>query len=560
MVGVLLLSASLFWYDLGAREVLGRDENLTILNLDQPDLRAVLVSTQMRISGEPSNMQPFYFFLQYPFWELVGRSAFVFRFLSSAFGVLGVAITYKLGEALLHREVGLVGAFLTALLPLYVRYGQIARPYTLLALLALASAYFLVRGLQANRLNHWAAFLLAAALAFYTHYNAIFFLIAEGLFAGIVWLTLLAGAIRRREPFSRLLIPAASFLLLAISCIPGLVRLSNLPWVGSGSSEGVATQVVVKLTAPFFLRLFNELGLTSPWLWGVILVLMALGLAATLYQRRWQSAVFSTLWLAVPFLVLAVMKSPRPFEERYVIFVPPVAFLLVGQGTNTLAGFLKTARREQPSTGIKWIASIAMAAGLALLFIAPLRLYYSANRSADQLEQVIEVVESQAEEGDAIVVSTRVLGRPLAADAGEVIYLARHLTAAQLDELVKPYQRIWILYTSFVPPRELQEPLDLWVQAQEEAFMRIPIKAPSALAYRNLVVADEEAKILDEIQILEALAKASSGKHNRWVRHTILADTYQALGDLYNSWGDTLAASEAWTRSEEIRAAVPPPW
>jgi len=39
---LLLLSAALVWHDLGAHEVLGRDENATILKLDQPDLKSVL--------------------------------------------------------------------------------------------------------------------------------------------------------------------------------------------------------------------------------------------------------------------------------------------------------------------------------------------------------------------------------------------------------------------------------------------------------------------------------------------------------------------------------------
>ena len=100
MVGLLLLSAALVWHDLGTREVLGRDENATITKLDQPNLQAVLAATYMKVTGQPGNMQPLYFLLQYPLWPLIGRNAFVFRFLPSAIGLLVVALTYKLGEAL----------------------------------------------------------------------------------------------------------------------------------------------------------------------------------------------------------------------------------------------------------------------------------------------------------------------------------------------------------------------------------------------------------------------------------------------------------------------------
>ena len=196
MVGLLLLSAALVWHHLGTREVLGRDENATITKLDQPNLQAVLAATYMKVTGQPGNMQPLYFLLQYPLWPLIGRNAFVFRFLPSAIGLLVVALTYKLGEALWSREAGLVGALLTALLPLQVRYAQIARPYSLLAALSLASAYFLVQGIRTNRPRHWAGFAITATLNFYNHFNSLFVLVAEGLAAGIWWLAMLMKVLK----------------------------------------------------------------------------------------------------------------------------------------------------------------------------------------------------------------------------------------------------------------------------------------------------------------------------------------------------------------------------
>jgi len=47
----------------------------------------------------------------------------------------------------------------------------------------------------------------------------------------------------------------------------------------------------------------------------------AVGLAAALYRRRWQAAFLTVLWLTLPFVILAVIRSPRPFVERYLIFV-----------------------------------------------------------------------------------------------------------------------------------------------------------------------------------------------------------------------------------------------
>jgi hypothetical protein len=193
-------------------------------------------------------------------------------------------------------------------------------------------------------------------------------------------------------------------------------------------------------------------------------------------------------------------------------------------------------------------------AGVVLLFVPPLGGYYAVNRSADRLDQVLTVIESLARPGDIVVVSPRVFVRPLRTEGASVLYLADHLSPTELDSLAGRHQRIWILYTSFLPAAELQEPLDQWVQAHQQVFVRMPIKAPSALAYRNLALTDPEASLRDWIDILENLVGTSAGAHGRWVRHSILADAYQSLADLYAGRGESAMAAEYHAKAEETRA------
>jgi hypothetical protein len=550
--GLLLLTAALVWHDLGAREVLGRDENATITKLDQPDLLAVLEATHMKVTGQPGNMQPLYFLLQYPFWSLTGRSAFMFRFLSSAFGLLAVALTYKLGQALFRREVGLVGALLTALLMLQVEYSQIARPYTLLALFSLASAYFLVRALSTDRPLHWAGFVVTAALNFYTHYNALLVLVVEGLFAGVVWLRLVVAVLKGQQSPRRLAGPILAFLVVGILCLPGLIRLVRL------AGEGVSAKGQVELTTQFFLRFLYKIGLTTAWLRGLILGFMGLGLLSSLYRRRWQAALLSVLWLTVPFVILAAMQQPRPFVERYVIFVPPVALLLTGEGVAAAAGWLARLGRRGRARGLRW--AVTLATGLALLLVGPLRAYYIANRQEDRLDQTLAVVERDARQGDVIIVSPRFLVRPLAADGAEVLYLTEHLTLTEFEELLSSHQRTWVLYTSYLPPIELQEPLDQWIQARDDDFVRVPIKAINALAFYDQGPDGPESLLLDRIALLEELAGISADSQEAWLRYEVLAQAYESLAALYDSQGASTLAAEFRNRAEEARATAPRPW
>lgn len=559
MVGVLFLSTALVWHDLGAREVLGRDENATITKLDQPNLKATLVATSIKVTGQPGNMQPLYFLLQYLFWPLVRRSAFMLRYLPSAFGLLGVVLTFKLGEQLLNREVGLVGALLTALLPLHVRYAQIARPYSLLALLSLASAYFLVRSLTTNRPIHWAGFILTAVLGFYTHYNSLFVLAAEGLYAGTIWLATLVAVWRKRQPPRLLVGPVVGFVIVGILCLPGLLRLLRLSWVELGAGIESGTGVTVELTVPFFRHFMYMSGLKTIQVQNLFFVLILLGLFASLYRRHWQAALLTVAWLIVPFATLALMPVPRRFEERYVIFVMPVAFLLIGQTVVTVGEVLGHLVRRWNIRGARWAVTAALSIGLALVLVAPLRDYYGNNRSADRLEQTLVVVERHARSGDVIVISPRFFLRPLSVKDADVLYLTEHLSPTDLNNLASSYQRIWLLCSSYLPPIEMQEPADRWLQSHLDELVRVPIKAISTLAFGSLVPTDAETNLQHRVSVLEDLAQRSAGKYEAWLRHDLLADAYLALGELYNSHGESALAAEYKDKAEEVRAAAPPP-
>jgi len=553
MVGLTLLCALLLWYDLDAREVLGRDENLTIVKLDQPNLTATAEAVFIKATGKPSNMQPLYFLIQRLFWPLMGHSAFMLRFLSSAIGLLSVIMTYKLGKALWRPEVGLVGALLVTLLPLHVRYAQIARPYTLVVFLALASAFFLVRSLSADGVVHWVGFVLAAALLFYTHICGLFALTAEGLFAGLTWLTMLTQARRKQQPPGRLVRPILAFLSVGILCLPGLVWLFRLPWVGTGG------EVQVQFTITFFRELLSKFGLRTPLLRSIVAALTLVGLMATLYRRRWQTAFFAVLWIATPFVALSLLKSPRPFAERYVIFAPPVALLLTGQGVVALGQWAGNLGRTWGQRGARPAVIVLLSAGLAVLFIAPLRTYYAAGRAANRLGPTVAVIERHIQPDDLVIISPRFFVRSFDTNGAEVRYWTEYPSLSEFEDLLSSHPRTWILYTSYLPSKVLQEPLDQWILARPDDFARVPIKAITAVAYCNHASTDPEERFLDRIALLEDLAETSIGKQEAWLRHGALAEAHESLSKLYAEQGEVTLAEEHRRLAEEIRAAAPPP-
>ncbi len=555
LVLILLLGTALLWHDLAAREVLGKDENATLIKLDQPGLLGVLKAAGVKANGLPGSMQPLYFLAQYFTWPLVHHSAFVLRFLPSVFGILGIALTCRLGKLLWSAEAGLAGALWVAVLPLHVEYGQVIRPYTLLSLLSLASAVLLVQALDANRPLDWAGFVLTAALGVYNHFNALLVLAAEGLFAAVVWAVMLVILLKGRRRGSnlsqarRLAGPALAFLALGLLCLPALLRLFSLRLGMEGGEPAV------QLTVSFFYRFLYKIGLTSPWLRGSLLGVMGLGLAVTLGRRRWQVALLALLWLAVPFVILSVVRSGRPFDERYVIFGPPVALLLAGEGLVAISRFLGALGGPLLRRGGGIVIGIALAAGLALLFVPPLRAYYAANRASNRMDRTLSVMERHLFPGDLVVVSPRFFVRPLAVDGAEVLFLDEHLSPADLDALAGRYPRMWVLYTSYIVSVELQEPLDRWIQSRAEEFVRVRLKATTTLAYRNRTLTDVESVLLDRGALLEEMAEVSADEKEAWVRWNALADIYQALSELYAGRGEVALAAEYQRKAEEARTA-----
>ncbi len=556
---ILLLATALLWHDLAVREVLGKDENASIIKLDQPGLAEVLKASGVKANGQPSSMQPLYFLIQHLAWPLVRHNAFVLRFLPSVFGILGIALVYRLGRQLWSAEAGLVGALLVAVLPLQVEYGQIIRPYTLLALLSLASAILLVQALNGNRPLSWAGFVLTATLNLYNHFNALFVLAAEGLFAAAIWLAMVVAQIKNHRHKSgspspgRLAGPVLAFLAVGFFCLPALIRLVDLR-LGVGGGEPA-----VQLAVSFFSRFLYKIGLTSPWLRGLILGFMAVGLVVTLRRRRWRAALLALLWLTIPFVILALVRSGRPFDERYVIFGPPVAFLLAGEGLVAVSRFLGALGQRWVRTNGGWAIGLALAAGLALFFISPLRAYYAANRASNRMDRTLSVMERHLRLGDLIVVSPRFFARPLAVGDAKVLYLTDRPSLAELDDLAARYPRMWLLYTSYIVPVEFQEPLDRWVQGRADEFVQVRLKASTTLAYRDRTLADVEASLLDRCALLEEMAQVSADEKEAWLCWNVLADAYQALSEVYAGRGEMALAAEYQQKAEKARAAVSSP-
>lgn len=165
------------------------------------------------------------------------------RLPSVVLGTATVVLVYLLGRRAVGRAAGLAGAAAFAIGPFALYYGSEARAYSMLTFLVAASTLTLLHALDTPRPRWWALFAVLIAAAFYTHYTALFVLVAQAAWA--LW----AERERRRE----VLIAHAAAVLLWLPWAPSYLNQRANPGIdalgtlyelnGAAFAKGLVTVV-----------------------------------------------------------------------------------------------------------------------------------------------------------------------------------------------------------------------------------------------------------------------------------------------------------------------------
>ncbi len=307
-------------YHLGFQELRG-DETFGYFFSQQPFGEIVRATLALR---EPHPVASY--FVEKSWLTLAGDSEFALRFVSAWWGVLVVALLYRLGRRLaLGPGASALAALLLAASPYAVWHSQDARMYTMSLALTLAGAWLALAAVGSGRWRDWAAYIAVSWLALQTHYFAAFVILAQNLFivpaALFIW----------RRP-RKALAWAGAQLAVGLLTLPWLIlaRDTLLGYGGNGDSPAFGPMLVRALSA-------FAVGETSPagqrLLWAAIAgLLVIIGMARLLSAgpRQREAAGFLTLYLFLPLLVTWASALSRPiFNERYLVAAAPPFHLLL---------------------------------------------------------------------------------------------------------------------------------------------------------------------------------------------------------------------------------------
>ena len=124
---------------------------------------------------------PLYFALLAPLFKVFGADMTVLRLFSVACSLAGLILTYRIVRDAAGGGCGLAAALAYALYPELIFWGRLGFGNNLLAALALASAYFLVRFLSGRRRRDLICCCVLTGLCPVTEYAGVAFIVALGV-------------------------------------------------------------------------------------------------------------------------------------------------------------------------------------------------------------------------------------------------------------------------------------------------------------------------------------------------------------------------------------------
>lgn len=371
LIGILAVAASFRLWRVESHS-LWLDEAFSVLAAARP------LPETLRMLADCSAQPLYHVILHY--WMRWGGTgeAHVVR-LSAVFGLMLVALAYRVGTLRFSRPVGMVAGLLTALSPIHLFYSRQARMYGLLALVSLAAVFALERACERGRRLDWLVYATLAAAAMYTHLYGLFIPVIA--FA-LIWTRRWDRMTVRRALFSHL-----GILLVYVPWLPSLWRQ-----VSEHHTPHLDRPGVLDVLRSFYYFSFGQpLSVAAtPHLirWALSLIfagLLVLGLCAV-WRRRSVWVFYLILPLGLAYLISFI--KPAYFAGRYDMMVFPAWTLLVAVGFTTVRPL-----------ALRWAIGTAVIG----LMLWPLSLYLRSVTNERPWNDIADLIVKQAEVGDVII-------------------------------------------------------------------------------------------------------------------------------------------------------------
>jgi len=350
----------------------------------------------------------FYWFLK-TWAALFGHTEIGLRSMSIFFGGVAAVFGFLLARRMFGRRAAIVGLFILVLSPLFIRYSQEARMYTMAVSIVLAATYVMLRAQELKSRKLWVLYGILVSLGMWTHYFTALAWIAHWAWR---YVTLRSTGVRKK-------VLAKKFFdkdwLIAHVVAVGLF----LPWI-----PAMVIQLVVVQTGGFWiipvgvdsitgyfgtLVYFLEHDHVTGWLSAILAASGVLITVLAVRNYRSGNRVFKTNYLllfclaAVPPILLFIVSLPpltSSFVERYLLPAATASAFFVG--VTLVYGLRKAKIWKQISVYIVVVAMLVF--GISQVYYYG---NYNKNSRTDiKTQQLLEQVIKRAAPGEPIIAAT----------------------------------------------------------------------------------------------------------------------------------------------------------
>ncbi|MCL4459987.1 MAG: glycosyltransferase family 39 protein [Chloroflexi bacterium] len=463
------IEAQSLWYDEGISALMAPRDLATITHDAAGDIHP-----------------PLYYYILHFWTALSGNSEIGLRYLSLIYGVLTVALTYKIGERLFNLGAGYFAGFIATFSPLLVYYSQEARMYMQVTFLAALSMYLFLRlltrgyriitvdsqGPSTSPLRSslsstgigkvgrwddlwvWIVYVLVTAAALYSHYFAFTIVLAQNFFLALTFWP-------RRSLAIKWVIAQGILLLLYVPWLA--VSLKQLAVWPSVSEPFSFFTLLHKIFVAFSFGLSYEASNVEEVAFLALLVasLLLMYLPAQVGRPdRLRALAFNLAYVLFPVLVLYLLSLRRPmYNPKFLLLAVPGYCLLLGLGLDRLD---RIVRCLPPISGMRLTRTALSMGAIAICVLliltssarSLLAYYYDPKYARDDYRGLVRQIESSFREGDAIVLNAPgqvEIFRYYYRGEGDVYPLPRQRpiderdTEGELRRIAGGHKRVWLV-------------------------------------------------------------------------------------------------------------------
>jgi len=287
----------------------------------------------------------------------LGFLNFTARFPAALFGILGVAMLYKLGRGLFGNSVGLTASFLLCFSSFHILYSQEARSYTQFTFFTIGSFLFFYQATRNNQIASWIVYIFFTWAGVSTNHLMLFVIAAQGFFLSIYFL---------QDIFSQGL--TLKILQIPIYFLGSIIiiYIFRAPWWQDFSQRQCAGCSIANPSYHLDLgkgvQSIEAFSSHLPLMTALLMTLCLVGLVFSLYRFPKQG-VLLVCWLVLSILIttIGLWFIAQFFHPRYTIWGLPAFLLAVACGVVGLAGLVqKFLVKYQiiPENGLRFIKFI----------------------------------------------------------------------------------------------------------------------------------------------------------------------------------------------------------